>query len=94
MANKVHAIFNGLWQKENAKLLVQFVNPDVVRVSISLKASFLSSFARGNAKVLLFEDSGKAKCPWKISKRKVAGLNYSMQLQPRGGFVMVIMARK
>ncbi len=50
----------------------------------------ISSVAGANAKVLLFEDSGKAKHPWKISKRKVAGLNNSMQLLPRGGFVMVV----
>ena len=50
----------------------------------------ISSVAGANAKVLLFEDSGKEKHPWKISKRKVAGLNNSMQLQPRGGFVMVV----
>ena len=50
----------------------------------------ISPLAEGNAKVMLFEDSGKAYRPWKISSRKVSGLNNSMLLQPRGGFVMVI----
>ncbi len=50
----------------------------------------ISPLAEGNAKVMLFEDSGKAYRPWKISSRKVSVLNNSMLLQPRGGFVMVI----
>ena len=37
----VHPVFNGLeWQKENGKLLVQFVTPDVVRVRFQPEGKF------------------------------------------------------
>ena len=50
----------------------------------------LSSLTKQNSRVVLFEDSGAAKNPWKISYRKVRGMKEYITAQPRGGFVMVI----
>mgnify|MGYP002565667484 FL=1 len=50
----------------------------------------LSSLTKKNSQVVLFEDSGSAKNPWKISYRKVRGMKGYINAQPRGGFVMVI----
>ena len=50
----------------------------------------LSSLTKQDPRVLVFEDSGTAKNPWKISYRKVRGIKDYITVQPRGGFVMVI----
>ena len=50
----------------------------------------LASLTKQNSRVVLFEDSGTAKNPWKISYRKVRGMKGYIIAQPRGGFVMVI----
>lgn len=54
----------------------------------------LSSLTKQNSRVVLFEDSGTAKNPWKISYRKVRGMKDYINAQPRGGFVMVIKSKK
>lgn len=50
----------------------------------------LASLTKQNSRVVLFEDRGTAKNPWKISYRKVRGMKGYIIAQPRGGFVMVI----
>ena len=54
---------------------------------VSLGKSFLG---KSNKDVLLFEDTGNAKKPWKITKRGMKALPSQMKLYPRGGFVMVL----
>lgn len=45
---------------------------------------------RGRHSVQMFEDSGNAEKPWKISEKKTTGVPNKILLQPRGGFVMVV----
>ena len=54
---------------------------------VSLDGTFLN---KASKKVLLFEDTGDAKKPWKITRRGMKSLPAKMKLYPRGGFVMVL----
>lgn len=55
--------------------------------TVSLGKAFLDKASRN---VLLFEDTGDAKKPWKITRRGMKSLPAKMKLYPRGGFVMVL----
>lgn len=73
-------------RKENVWYIAGINRKDEAQ-TVSFDKAFLSKVT---AKVLLFEDTGNAKMPWKITKRSMKSLPSQMRLLPRGGFVMVI----